>query len=528
MEESPGPLKIGELLVKSGVLTSEQLENRLELARVIGQPLGQILLESGDLTKYELVCAIQIQSMILDGVLPVESGVASLKAICRDERDFKEACDASASAAPTCRLGELLLGAQIVSPSQLIDAISAGFQTSMPLGQTLVHARVVRPDLVAAALSLQRKIRAGQLSRDDAMQELRRVTASAPHQAPSGRVAGPCSTDRTPLLVDENNDPAERVRHFISQKIQRSRFDSSTISVRQLEADDLVGKRVGDRYDVLSVIGGGGMSFVYQVRDTSSDKLLALKMMQPRHRGDEEIILRFEQEAKAVASLSHPNVVAVHDYGVTHEGRMYFVMDYLEGISLAEVLDRQKGLGLRRSLPVWAATCSAVGHAHGKGIIHRDLKPSNIMLVTEGGREDVVKIVDFGIAKVLPQPGQEELRITRSGQLFGSPPYMSPEHCLGKQLDARSDIYSMGCVMYETLTGHPPFVGATAYDIFFKHMHSKPEPLSNVIDEGDLCERIEAIILKCMAKSPENRYQSMNELRDSLDELAQIVAAAND
>lgn len=528
MEQSPGPLKIGELLVKSGVLTSEQLENRLELARVIGQPLGQILLESGDLTRYELVCTIQIQSMILDGVLAVESGVASLKAILRDERDFGETCAASTSAAPTCRLGELLLGAQIVSPSQLIDAISVGFQTCMPLGQTLVHARVVRPDIVAAALSLQRKIRAGQLGRDEAVQQLRQIAASAPQQGPSGRVGTPYSTDRTPVLVDESNDPSARLRHFISQKLQRSRFDSSTVSVRRLEADDLVGKSVGDRYEVLSVIGGGGMSFVYQVRDKSSDKLLALKMMQPRHRGDEEIILRFEQEAKAVASLSHPNVVAVHDYGVTHEGRMYFVMDYLEGISLAEVLDRQKGLGPHRALPIWAATCSAVGHAHSKGIIHRDLKPSNIMLVKEDNRDDVVKIVDFGIAKVLPQPGQEELRITRSGQLFGSPPYMSPEHCLGKQLDARSDIYSMGCVMYETLTGHPPFVGATAYDIFFKHMHSRPEPLSKVIEESELCQRIEAIILKCMAKSPENRFQSMGDLRDSLDALAQIAAATND
>jgi eukaryotic-like serine/threonine-protein kinase len=244
--------------------------------------------------------------------------------------------------------------------------------------------------------------------------------------------------------------------------------------------------------------------------------------MQPHHHQDADMIQRFKQEAKAVSSLSHPNVVTLHDYGVTEEGFLFFVMDYLKGTNLAQRIRAEKCLPLTTSLKIFVQMCRALDHAHSLRIVHRDLKPSNIMLLEEDV-ENFVKIVDFGIAKLVTQNNDiDEHRITKSGEIFGSPMYMSPEHCMGRPLDARSDIYSLGCVMYETLTGQPPFVGLTAYEIFFKQMNTSPAPME-ISGPPSLCEAIERVVFACLDRDENRRFQSMTLLREALEKLAEQI-----
>ncbi len=319
----------------------------------------------------------------------------------------------------------------------------------------------------------------------------------------------------------------QQVDQILWKRIRRTRFEDQALETNGLPqqfAQDLVGTSLAERYEVISFIGSGGMGLVYLVRDKQLDSVMALKMMQPRHKRDPEIIMRFKQEAQLVRSLNHENVVVVHDVGITDQGCFYLIMDYISGISLAELISQQGKVPLDRALSIFHQSCSAVAHAHERGIIHRDLKPSNIMLARNEGEPDAVKIVDFGIAKLAPPEGGPDFQITRSGQLFGSPLYMSPERCMGKPLDARSDIYSIGCVMYEALTGRPPFVGATVYEIFYKHMQQKLERIGKVAADPQVSVGMEDIVFTCMAKDPSQRYQSMSDLLESLERVRASAA----
>jgi serine/threonine protein kinase len=275
---------------------------------------------------------------------------------------------------------------------------------------------------------------------------------------------------------------------------------------------------ISDRLELLERIGEGGMSTVYKARHLVMGKVFAVKILNPHLTAKPQSLLRFQQEAKAAASLSHPNVITVHDCGV-HDNHAFLIMDYLEGHSLGDVIDVQGKIPPERAIPIFIQTCDALGHAHLNSVIHRDLKPSNIMLVNDANHDDFVKIVDFGIAKLLDASEMDEKghqSLTQTGDVFGSPLYMSPEQCTGQKLDKRSDIYSMGCLMYETLTGKPPLIGANVLETMHKQLNDTAAPIVDDKSQDKLLKRLDAIITKCLAKDRKARYQDMTELRNDL------------
>ena len=280
--------------------------------------------------------------------------------------------------------------------------------------------------------------------------------------------------------------------------------------------DPLIGQVFADKYEIIDVLGEGGMSIVYKARHLQMDRIVAVKLLLEHLVSDKTALARFEHESKAASSLSHQNIVTVHDFGMNKSGQAYFVMDCLEGETLMEILERERRLSIPQALNIFKQTCAGLYHAHKKGVIHRDLKPSNLVLITQDDGSTLVKIVDFGIAKLLPKDGKPRQNITQTGEIFGSPLYMSPEQCNAKSMDQRSDIYSLGCLMYETLAGVPPIMGDTFVNTVLKHLNEAPPPFSKTAPDAHIPPQIEACILKCLEKNPDNRYQSASEVSQSL------------
>ena len=277
------------------------------------------------------------------------------------------------------------------------------------------------------------------------------------------------------------------------------------------EEDQLVGTTLADRYEIMEVIGGGGMGLVYKARHKLMNRIVAIKMLHKHMISSKDTLKRFQLEAQAASCLSLPNILTVYDFGLTNEGQPYMVMDYLEGTSLADVLEEEHHILPERGVNIFIQACAGLAHAHQKGVLHRDIKPSNIMLVNFGDQADFVKIVDFGIAKLLNQ-GVGEL--TKTGEVYGSPSYMSPEQCRGKETDARSDIYSMGCVMYRTLSGRPLFSGDDIIELLFKQVSEPPAPFDADLN---IPADLEAVIFKALAKDAGDRYQTMGEFKEALE-----------
>lgn len=303
--------------------------------------------------------------------------------------------------------------------------------------------------------------------------------------------------------------------------------DAERVEREQQQVESLQ-TQLGSNYKIISVIGEGGMSVVYKAKHSTLRKTVAIKMLKSNLLRDEMNRKRFQQEAQAMSSLVHPNVVGIIDYGETGEGNPYLIMDYLDGVSLSEVIHRTGTVSLDRALSIFTQACDALEAAHNTGIVHRDIKPSNLMLVKDKQGVETVKIVDFGIAKIA-QDGQESQRLTQTGDVFGSPVYMSPEQCSGQRLDERSDIYSLGCVMYETLMGTPPHQGDNVLSTLHAHMFDLPAPLSIPGVDVRLLERIDAVVSRTLEKEPSKRYQSVAQLRTDLQRLNEdahsIVAA---
>jgi eukaryotic-like serine/threonine-protein kinase len=285
--------------------------------------------------------------------------------------------------------------------------------------------------------------------------------------------------------------------------------------------DSLVGNTIAGKYEILSEIGRGGMSIVYKSKHQLMDRIVAIKMLQSQLVSDQTSTKRFQQEAQAASLLKHPNVIGVHDYGIAETSKQpYIVMDYLVGESLSDVIRRGDHVEQQKAIKIFLQACDALEHAHKKGVLHRDLKASNIMLVEEEGRRDIVKVVDFGIAKFMPASGKQPQNLTQTGEIFGSPIYMSPEQCLGESLDVRSDIYSMGVLMYEALTGIPPLMGDTIIDTMKMHVESKPLSFQQMRPDLKISKELEATIFKSLEKQPVNRFQSMQEFYDALELIA--------
>lgn len=277
---------------------------------------------------------------------------------------------------------------------------------------------------------------------------------------------------------------------------------------------------IADRYEILGLMGRGGMSVVYKARHQLMNRVVAIKMLHSRLLNDPASGKRFQKESQAASTLSHANLITVFDFGIIAGGIPYLVMDFVEGRSLSDILDEDANLEWQRALPLFSQVCSGLAHAHNKGVLHRDLKPSNIMLTLVEGQE-LVKVVDFGIATFLPESGQQLEKLTAVGEFCGTASYMSPEHCRGKELDARSDVYSMGCVMYETLIGLPPFLGDNILDTMQKQIGEAAVNFQSVRPDLQIPPELEGIVFRALEKDKDRRYQNFDDLKKDLVALQQ-------
>ncbi len=263
---------------------------------------------------------------------------------------------------------------------------------------------------------------------------------------------------------------------------------------------------LGGRYEVHRTLARGGMADVYLARDRSLDRPVAVKVLFNEFATDPSFVERFRREAQSAAGLAHPNIVAVYDWGA-EDGTYFIVMEYVEGQSLADLLRASGPLHPRRAAELAFEVAGALGFAHSRGVIHRDVKPGNVLVSSNG----VAKVTDFGIARAISSPSEE---LTQAGSVMGTATYFSPEQAQGFSVDARSDLYSLGVVLYEMLCGRPPFTGDSPVAIAYKHVQERPAPPSEFV--SDLPPGLEAVVMRLLAKNPDNRYRSADDLRADL------------
>ncbi len=297
-------------------------------------------------------------------------------------------------------------------------------------------------------------------------------------------------------------------------------FDGAALGVTlQAERDPLISRVVDGRYEVLDVIGEGGMGTVYRVQHKQLGRQFALKALKRAFAHDKELASRFIQEAKAAAAIGHPGLVQITDFGQLAEGQPYFTMELLEGEPLSAIIAKGGPLPAAQAARSVRQLAEALGAAHAAGVIHRDLKPDNIHVGTaRGGSTEVVKVLDFGLAKVAGAS-----KLTRKGMVFGTPHYMSPEQASGETIDNRADIYALGIVMYEMFTGRVPFEADSYMGVLSKHMYMDPLPPSQLIDGTEELGALEDATLRCLEKKPEKRFANMRDLVGELDRIAALT-----
>jgi serine/threonine-protein kinase len=310
--------------------------------------------------------------------------------------------------------------------------------------------------------------------------------------------------DAVLLDVDLEGERAT-LPHLESPELPPSSFSPS---------EDLTGELIDGRYQVDCVLGVGAMGIVYGARHVAVGKLVAIKALRAHLARDASAIQRFNAEATAATSIGNQHIVETFDFGRLPDGTAYMVMEYLEGRSLAELIDGWAPLPVERIARIGLQIAEALNAAHLAGIVHRDLKPDNVFLCKREGDSDFVKILDFGIAKF----GMSQARLTQAGAVFGTPVYMSPEQALGKATDGRTDVYALGIMLYEMASGGVPFRGESALTVLALHLTEQPEPLS--ARQPDISPELEAIVHKCLQKDPDARYASMAELAADLSLLA--------
>jgi serine/threonine-protein kinase len=268
-------------------------------------------------------------------------------------------------------------------------------------------------------------------------------------------------------------------------------------------------QHLSDRYELGEILGFGGMSEVHMGRDTRLHRDVAVKVLRADLARDPSFYLRFRREAQNAAALNHPAIVAVYDTGEADTGNgplPYIVMEYVDGVTLRDIVHNDGPMPYRRAIEVIADACQALNFSHQHGIIHRDVKPANIMISKTGA----VKVMDFGIARALADANN----VTQTAAVIGTAQYLSPEQARGEKVDARSDVYSLGCVLYEMLTGEPPFVGDSPVAVAYQHVREDPVPPS--AKHSGISPELDAVVLKALAKNPDNRYQTAAEMRTDL------------
>ena len=281
--------------------------------------------------------------------------------------------------------------------------------------------------------------------------------------------------------------------------------------------DPFIGKNI-EKYKVLSKLGEGGMGIVYEAEHIHIGKKVALKILREDYTQKQDVVERFKQEARSATIIGHPNIIDVTDFGYTYDGRVFFVMEYLDGDDMATVLENNRILPCKRVVRIIKQVCDALQAAHDKHIIHRDMKPENIFIQHAGTEEEKVKILDFGIAKMSVLEGGGR-KLTKTGVVFGTPEYMSPEQAAGKPVDHRIDIYAVGVILYEMLAGAVPFTGDTFMSILSKHIFESVPPLREMNPNLDIPEPLERIIYKCLEKEAENRFQDATSLAKAIDSM---------
>ena len=297
---------------------------------------------------------------------------------------------------------------------------------------------------------------------------------------------------------------------------------SDLSEVAALDGDPYIGVVIEDRYRIDKLLGTGAMGRVYRAEQTSLRKPFAIKILSPQLTNDPDSQARFANEAHNCASLNHPNVVSVVDYGRTHDGITYLVMEYIEGSSLEQIIYDEFPLARERTADLILQILAALTEAHGLGILHRDLKPENILVQSLRTRGELLKVLDFGIAKLMDDAPNARARpgLTSQGVVCGTPEYMSPEQACGLKLDQRSDIYAVGVILYQMLTGRPPFESDVAVEILHRHIHEEPKPPSQVLDQSP--DPLEAVCLRALSKEREARFADATEFREAVVEAARI------
>jgi serine/threonine-protein kinase len=289
----------------------------------------------------------------------------------------------------------------------------------------------------------------------------------------------------------------------------------------------LIGSTLGERYRLIEVIGEGGMGRVYRAEQLATGKPVALKLLHPEFVGVDQVVQRFEREAKVLTELAHPGIVNVIEMGEWN-GRLFLAMELLAGKSLAEVVLREGAkrdgrLTVKRTLAIMRPVLDALEYAHGRGVVHRDLKPENIM-ITPGGllSRETVKLLDFGIAKLGDRSVRATQKLTQHGMVLGTPAYMAPEQAAGQEADVRSDVYSCGIILYQMLTGRRPFEADSNIEVILMHINTQPKPPREVAAGAWIPDAVERVVLRALAKRPAVRFQSARELREALEQAAVV------
>lgn len=290
-------------------------------------------------------------------------------------------------------------------------------------------------------------------------------------------------------------------------------YDEIPLSIH----DALIGQMLEGRYLVLEFLGRGGMSTVYKVEHKILSKVLAIKFLQQQFVSKGDSVLRFQREGKAMARLQHPNLCSVTECSII-EGVPYLVMEFLQGMSLDEILREEKRLSAKRTVEIMIQVADGLQHAHDENIVHRDIKPSNIMMTPLDDGSEHAKVVDFGLARILDSDDQ---KLSQTGEAFGSPLYMSPEQCLGSAIDARTDIYGLGCVIYECLSGNVPFRGKSFMETFNLHISGELKPFAKGLD---VPPALAQLVERMLAKEAIDRPASMTEVKEALNAVMQKVS----
>jgi serine/threonine protein kinase len=294
--------------------------------------------------------------------------------------------------------------------------------------------------------------------------------------------------------------------------------------------DPLLGRVLNERFRILETLGAGGMGRVYKAIQAPLDRLVALKVLNPQYGEgkDPGFQKRFFLEASVTAKLRHPNTVTVIDYGKTDDGIYYIAMEYLEGLTLGQLLTQVGPLPWARALNITQQIARSLREAHKVGLIHRDLKPANVMVLNQETDHDVVKVLDFGLVKSFIGDANaiaQDTSLTQAGIILGSPQYMAPEQARNVA-DPRSDVYSMGVVLYQMLMGRPPFLASQSIDVIVKHINEPPPAFGSIWPSHGVPAEVEALVMKCLAKVPVERYQSMDEVMDAMRRVASSIGVS--